>query len=185
MAKGKLDKSLAPHLTQYHIVGRAIPTEKNSEPHVYRMCIFAKNAANAKSRFWYFMKTINKIKKSKGEILACDILRERSPLVAKTYGVLLRFESRKGTHNMYKEYRDTSKEGAISQLYSEMAGSHRARASQIQIIRISQISSEFVKRPHIKQLLKKRVRFPALHIPMISPQYKNIFAAQRPTTFRK
>ena len=34
----------------------------------------------------------------------------------KTYGIALSYQSRNGTHNMYKEYRDVSLNGAISQL---------------------------------------------------------------------
>ncbi|EUD67710.1 50S ribosomal protein L18Ae [Plasmodium inui San Antonio 1] len=178
------DNSLKTNIHQYHIVGRAIPSEKDKNPNVYRMCIFAKNDTNAKSRFWYFMKKINKLKKSNGELLACELIRERFPLRVKNYGVLLRYDSRTGTHNMYKEFRDTTKEGAIAQLYSEMAGRHRARASSISVIRISEISPKLVRRPHIKQLLKKRLRFPALHLPTLKKEYKRKYAAKRPSTYR-
>ena len=34
------------------------------------MRIFARNVVLAKSRFWYFMKRLNKAKKSGGELLA-------------------------------------------------------------------------------------------------------------------
>ncbi|CAD2098455.1 60S ribosomal protein L18, putative [Plasmodium vinckei] len=178
------DKSLKINIFQYHVVGRATPTDKDPNPNVYRMCIFAKNDTNAKSRFWYFMKKIHKLKKSNGELLACEQIREKNPLRAKTYGVLLRYDSRTGTHNMYKEFRDTTKEGAIAQLYSEMAGRHRARASSISIIRISEISIHHAKRPHIKQLLKKRLRFPALHLPTLAKEFKRKFAPTRPSTYR-
>ena len=36
------------------------------------------------------------------------------------------YESRTDTHNMYKEFREVTINGAVSQLYSEMAGRHRA-----------------------------------------------------------
>ena len=80
----------------------------------------------AKSRFWYFMKKINKAKKSGGELLAVNELFDRAPTKAKNYGIWLRYESRTDTHNMYKEFRDVTINGAVSQLYSEMAGRHRA-----------------------------------------------------------
>ncbi|CAK9024994.1 unnamed protein product [Durusdinium trenchii] len=54
---------------QYQIVGRAAPTNKNPTPKIYRMRIFARNVVLAKSRFWYFMKRLNKAKKSGGELL--------------------------------------------------------------------------------------------------------------------
>ncbi len=40
--------------------------------------------------------------------------------------------SRSGTHNMYREVRDTSLNGAIDKMYNEMAGKHRARRSVVQ-----------------------------------------------------
>uniref|UniRef100_A0A8C9H2R4 60S ribosomal protein L18a n=1 Tax=Piliocolobus tephrosceles TaxID=591936 RepID=A0A8C9H2R4_9PRIM len=179
-----LDRSLKTNIKQFHIVGRATPTEKDKNPTVYRMCIFAKNDTNAKSKFWYFIKRINKIKESNGELLACEQLKEQHPFRVKNYGVLLRYSSRTGTHNMYKEFRDTTKEGAIDQLYSEMAGRHRARASSINIIRISEIHKSLVRRPHIKQLLKKKLRFPALHLPTINKEFRRKFASKRPSTYR-
>lgn len=181
----KIDTSVITNLSQYHIVGRATPNEKVKDPNVFRMTIFAKNEANAKSRFWYFMKKINKIKKSGGEILACEKLRDKNPLKVKTFAVLLRYDSRTGTHNMYKEYRDTTKEGAIYQMYSEMAGRHRARASSISVIRICEINPGLVRRPHIKQLLKRKLKFPALHLPTVRREYRKKFAPTRPSTYRK
>lgn len=37
---------------QYHIVGRHLPTEKNPNPEVYRMKIWATDDVRARSRFW-------------------------------------------------------------------------------------------------------------------------------------
>jgi ribosomal protein L20A (L18A) len=38
-----------------------------------------------------------------------------------------------GYHNMYKEYRDTTLNGAVDQMYSEMASRHRVRFPCIQV----------------------------------------------------
>ena len=35
----------------------------------------------------------------------------------KNFGVWVRYQSRTGYHNMYKEYRDTTLNGAVEQLY--------------------------------------------------------------------
>ena len=40
---------------------------------------------------------------------------ERKPTVVKNFGVWLRYDSRSGTHNMYREYRDVTVAGAITQ----------------------------------------------------------------------
>ncbi len=39
---------------------------------------------------------------------------EKKPAVVKNYGIWLRYDSRSGTHNMYKEYRDMSRVGAVT-----------------------------------------------------------------------
>ena len=40
----------------YLIVGRHAPTEKNPEPRIYKMRIFADDPVRAKCKFWYFLK---------------------------------------------------------------------------------------------------------------------------------
>ena len=53
----------------YQVVGRKAPTENDPTPQVYRMKLFAQNEVIAKSRFWYFMHQMRKMKKTTGEIL--------------------------------------------------------------------------------------------------------------------
>jgi large subunit ribosomal protein L18Ae len=38
---------------QYQIVGRALPTEKDEHPKIYRMKLWATNEVRGKSKFWY------------------------------------------------------------------------------------------------------------------------------------
>lgn len=45
---------------------------------------------------------------------------ERKPTTVKNFGVWVRYQSRTGYHNMYKEYRDTTLNGAIESLYQVM-----------------------------------------------------------------
>lgn len=40
---------------------------------------------------------------------------EKSPLRVKNFGIWLRYDSRSGTHNMYREYRDLTTAGAVTQ----------------------------------------------------------------------
>merc|ERR1719291_253832 len=72
------------------------------------MRIFARNHVIAKSRFWYFMKRLSKAKKSGGELLALDLVKEDSPLVVKNFGIWFRYQSNVSHHNLYKEYRDVT-----------------------------------------------------------------------------
>lgn len=57
--------------TEYMVIGRHLPTEREPTPKLYRMRIFAPNATVAKSRFWYFVRQLRKMKKATGEIVAC------------------------------------------------------------------------------------------------------------------
>jgi large subunit ribosomal protein L18Ae len=53
----------------FQVVGRKAPTANDESPQIYRMKIFAPNEVLAKSRFWYFMHQMRKMKKTTGEIL--------------------------------------------------------------------------------------------------------------------
>lgn len=53
----------------YQVVGRKSPTASDENPPAYRMKLFAPNEVMAKSRFWYFMHQMRKMKKTTGEIL--------------------------------------------------------------------------------------------------------------------
>merc|ERR1719150_44524 len=139
--------SITPKMHHYEIVGRAAPTPKNPVPKIFKMKLFAKNAVIARSKFWYFMKKINKAKRSGGQILRQTELFDQSPTRVTNYGVWLRYQSRTDTHNMYKEYRDTTINGAMSQMLAEMSGRHRAQASSIQILKTAEVEKKDVRRP--------------------------------------
>ena len=53
----------------------------------------------------------------------------------KNYGIVLKYLTRTGAINMYKEYRDTTLCGAVSQMFQEMSGRHSARHDTIRIIK--------------------------------------------------
>ena len=59
-------------LTEYQVIGRHLPTETNPSPKLYRMRIFAVNEAVAKSRFWYFLRKLSKVKRASGEIVSVN-----------------------------------------------------------------------------------------------------------------
>ena len=122
-------------MRRFQIVGRKAATADNANPEAYRMIIFATNATIAKSKFWYYLHQFRKMKKTTGEILDCVELLDKNSRTVKNFGIWLRYDSRSGTHNMYREIRDTTLTGAVTQLYDEMSGRHRARPRSIQIIR--------------------------------------------------
>ena len=59
----------------YQVVGRKRPTADDMDTPAYRMKIFAPNEVMAKSRFWYFMHQMRKMKKTTGEILDVNEVR--------------------------------------------------------------------------------------------------------------
>lgn len=99
-------------LREYKVVGRCLPTPKCHTPPLYRMRIFAPNHVVAKSRFWYFVSQLKKMKKSSGEIVYCGQVFEKSPLQVKNFGISLHYDNCIGTHNMYLEYVDPTITGA-------------------------------------------------------------------------
>lgn len=100
---------------------------------MYKMRIFAPDYIVAKSRFWYFLRQLNKFKKTTGEIVSFKEISEKTPLKIKNFGIWLRYDSRSGTHNMYREYRDLTVGAAVTQCYRDMGARHRARAHAIQV----------------------------------------------------
>ena len=65
------------------MIGRHLPTEANPTPSLYRMRIFAPNQVVAKSRFWYFLRGLRKVKKATGEIVTEHPLEQLSSVVAR------------------------------------------------------------------------------------------------------
>ena len=58
-----------PTIRQFQVVGRKAPTDTDPNPPCFRMKLFAPNEVLAKSRFWYFLHQMKKMKKTTGEIL--------------------------------------------------------------------------------------------------------------------
>merc|ERR1719324_1271117 len=129
---------------QYEVVGRHVPTERDPNPKAYRIKLFSKNEANAKSRFWYFIRRVVKMKKAHGEILQIREIFEKHPSKVSNYGVWIRYDSRSNTTNMYKEYRALTVNDAIGQMYQEIAAADCLRAN-------------------VKQYLQADVKFPLPH----------------------
>ena len=126
-------KKATLELKEYQVVGRHLPTSTEPTPKLYRMRIFASNQVVAKSRFWYFLRKLKKVKKANGEIVSVNEIAERRPLRVKNFGIWTRYDSRSGTHNMYKEFRELTRADAVASLYQDMAARHRARFRSIHV----------------------------------------------------
>merc|ERR1712099_174890 len=130
---------------QYQVVGRHLPRSSELNPTLFRMRIWATDVVRARSKFWYFLRKLHKIKKFNGQIITCNLIHEKNTNKVKNYGIWLRYQSRTGYHNMYKEYRDTTLNGAVEQMYDEMASRHRVRQPCIQIIKTATIPAKLCK----------------------------------------
>ena len=64
---------------QYQVVEHALPTESNEHPKVYCMKLWATNEVRAKSKSWYFLRKLKKVKKSNGQVLAINEIFEKNP----------------------------------------------------------------------------------------------------------
>jgi large subunit ribosomal protein L18Ae len=180
--------TVAGIMRQYQVVGRKAATEDHPNPEAYRMIIFAPNQVIAKSKFWYYLHQFHKMKKTTGEILDVVELVEKNSRTVKNYGIWLRYTSRSGTHNMYREFRDVKLTGAVSQLYDEMAGRHRTRPRSIQIIRTAVVKAADLRRPNGMQFAKANVRFPLSHRTASGKRGQKAlsdktFTTVRPTTY--
>lgn len=51
----------------------------------------------------------------------------------KNFGIWIRYDSRSGTHNMYREYRDMSRTDAVESMYQDMAARHRTRFRSVHV----------------------------------------------------
>ena len=122
--------------------------------------MFARDPVIARSRFWYQMKRQNKVRRTQGEIVSVSEIFERNTNSIKNYGIVIKYESRKGMLNMYKEYRSNSICNAMSQLYSEMAGRHSARGNTIHVIKTSIVPDNAVVRAQTQQMIPRNLRFP-------------------------
>jgi large subunit ribosomal protein L18Ae len=179
----------------YQVTGRKTPTDNNPTPQLYRMKIFAKSPVQAKSRFWYFLHQYRKMKKTTGDILAVREIKEKNANIVNCYGITLRYYSRSGCHNMYKEFRDVTLCGAVEQLYAEMASRHRARATSVQIRDtcivpgplISKDPAVGVSRVSVLEMINSKIKFPLPHRVQRAPskKFRTTFKATRPSTYRK
>lgn len=115
----------------------------------------------------------------------CCQIFEKNPTTIKNFGIWLRYQSRTGYHNMYKEYRDTTLNGAVEQMYIEMASRHRVRFPCIQIIKTATIPAKLCKRESTKQFHNSKIKFPLVFRKVRPPsrKLKTTYKASRPNLF--
>jgi large subunit ribosomal protein L18Ae len=97
-----------------------------------------------------------------GQIIACNEIFEADTTTVKNFGIWIRYQSRTGYHNSYKEYRETTMNAAVDALYEEMASRHRVRASCLQIIKIAEVADKDVRRENTRQFIQDDLSFPVV-----------------------
>ncbi len=172
-------------MREFTVVGRRVPTDEQPVTPIFRMRIFARDEVVARSRFWYFMRKLQKLKRTNGQLLECSEVFEKRPTVARNYGVWVKYDSRTNTHNIYKEFRDVTAADAAKHLYADMAGRHSSRFSNIQIVKLAEIAPKDCKRVGTTTFHDSKIRFPQpVRKPVRSERkHRTVFKASRPTVF--
>lgn len=204
---------------EYQVIGRKLPSEKEPQPKLYRMRIFAPNEVVAKSRFWYFLRKLRKVKKAAGELVAINQVRwlafeprarfqvlnlsmhrftrrslSRSRTSASgcaTIPAPARTTCTKSSENSpaptpFMPFTKTwplviALASGRSRCVRPLLSSSVVELSLVQILRVAEIEKTAdVRRPHIKQLLTPKLRFPLPHRVVKS---RSLFLAKRPSTF--
>jgi large subunit ribosomal protein L18Ae len=181
------DGSLQMRIRQFVVYGRKNPSEKNANPDVVAIRIFATNPVAAKSKFWYTLRKQEKVKTVNGQIIAVREVFEKNKQAVKTFGILFKYQSRTNYHNMYKEFRDVTLNGAVSQLFMEMSGSHRANHDTIHVIKTEVVDGKNIRRPRSLQMRNSKIKFPLLKR-IIRPsqrRFRTVFKANRPSVFSR
>ena len=174
---------------RFHVFGRRLPTDANPEPEVIVVRVFAPNQAIAKSKFWKLNKRDHKLKKRDAEIVRVSEVFDGNNTVPRNYGVYLKYRSRTGFHNTFKEYRATSLKEAVNQMYDEMGGNYKCSSDRIQILQAHELTKDqlkvrnpkclqWVDTENIKFPLWKRTARPT------NTKYNTDFAANRPVIMK-
>jgi len=173
---------------QYQVVGRHNPTEAEPEPKLFRMKLWATDHVRAKSKFWYFLSKLQKVKKANGQVVACNEICEKRPTKINNYALWIRYESRSGVHNAYKEYRDVTLNGAVEQMYTEMGSRHRVSKSALNIIKTSIVAPKDCKRVGSTEFHNPKIKFPFMVKGKVRPPTKSLkttFKYTRPSPAMK
>ena len=187
--KGPVDAANNARGRQFLVYGRANPTTQNPTPKVCVAKVFAINAAFARSRFWKLNLRDHKLKKSHGEILKVEEVHETSHLESKNFGIFLKYKSRRGMHNIYKEFRDVTVSGAVNQMYNEMGGNYHIDNEKVQVINTVELQKEQLRLRNPRCLVwthTDKLAYPIWRktIRKTHNKYRSNFSANRPAVIK-
>merc|ERR1712224_410564 len=118
---------------------------------------FRKFIVHARSKFWSTSLKLCKIKKSNGYIVSCDRLVGKNSIIGKNFGLWVKFQTRTGNQYAFKEFRDTTINGAVHQLQYEMASRHKTDIKCIQLIKTVELVSRSCQCAYIMQYHNSKV----------------------------
>ena len=230
------DLCVTGRLNEYQVIGRHLPTETQPNPKLYRMRIFAPNTVVAKSRFWYFLMKLRKVKKSNGEIITINLVcgsysfggfekwdehRNRASTRASRLIMVVmhrsmrdalrrsrtsgfgsattrarvltictkstaRCRGRKQSMRFTRIWQQGTEPVSDQSMYvalRTMRPDYEYATDRAQVLKVVEIeATDDVKRPYIKQLLSKNLKFPLPHR-VAKTTTKKLFSAHRPSTF--
>ena len=86
---------------------------------------------------------------------------------------------------MYKEYPDTTLNGGVEKMYTEMVSRHRVRHHCIQIITTATIPAKLCKRESTKKFHDSKIKFPLVFKKVRPPsrKLKTTYKATKPNLF--
>merc|ERR1712130_414570 len=126
-----------------------------------------------------FSNKVNKGKKANIQILRIHKKGKEYGGFVKTFGFCLNYNRNEKRIGMYKEIKATTETEAIRKLFSDMAGKHKAKVSNIQITSFRTINKSQTRRLINKQLNNELLsfRYP-FNLNTIPRQFRNIFKSK-------
>ena len=187
--KLKLDKPTGIRGRCFLLYARKQPSAKDPEPKVLCCRVYAPNAVIARSRFWTTALRKYKLRKSGGELLRIQEVFESKKTQARNFGIFLKYRSTVGVHNMFKEYRDTSVNGAIDQMYNEMGGNHRVSSERITILTAGEIGRDSLRERKPRALIwadTQNLKYPLWkrNARPSHPKYFSLYHTRRPCVMK-
>merc|ERR1711976_375330 len=117
------------------VYGRRLPSETNPNPEIICTKVYARSEIAAKSQFWKINREQHKLKSAAGEVLRVREVHEKNTKTVKAYGIYFHYRDNTSFRNAFKEFRATSLNQAMTQLFNEMASRQKTRRESIQVIK--------------------------------------------------
>ena len=189
MPKSSCDPTLKMTMSRWLVYGRKLPTEENPNPEVICTSVFGKNEVYAKSQFWKINREMHKLKRAAGEVQKVTKVEEKNTKTVKSYGIYFHYRDRTGFRNAFKEFRDVSLRGAMTQLVNEMAGREKIHRQSIQVIKTCVLGKNDIKKrdPRCARFANScGLAFPHWNqrVRATDRSHRSKLAASRPVTLR-